>query len=73
MDSRAMLAVGESGESSGRKWGTGRRVRKGEGERWVLRAHVPLLAQEDPVSVANWGQRMKGDEGRGTEGLREKA
>eukprot|EP00959_Pyramimonas_sp_CCMP1952_P112091 2344089-Pyramimonas_sp.AAC.1 len=45
---RAMLAAGASGESSGRKRGTGHRVRKGEGERWVLRASLPLLAQEDP-------------------------
>eukprot|EP00976_Prorocentrum_cordatum_P068785 1179292-Prorocentrum_minimum.AAC.1 len=48
-DLRVLLAVGESGESSGREWGTGPRVRKGEGERWVLSdAPLPLLAQEDP-------------------------
>eukprot|EP00976_Prorocentrum_cordatum_P117914 1196384-Prorocentrum_minimum.AAC.3 len=37
------------GERSGRKWGTGHRVRKGEGERWVLRAPLPLLAPEGPI------------------------
>ena len=41
-------AVAESGESSGRKWATGHRVRKGEGKLGVLRAPFPLLAQEDP-------------------------
>eukprot|EP00976_Prorocentrum_cordatum_P060060 1175743-Prorocentrum_minimum.AAC.4 len=51
-DLHVMLAVGESGKSSGRKWGTGHRVRKGEGERWVLRAPLPSLAQEDPA--ARW-------------------
>eukprot|EP00959_Pyramimonas_sp_CCMP1952_P355273 7441714-Pyramimonas_sp.AAC.2 len=45
-DLRAMLAgpkgreVGESGELD-------KAVRKGEGERWVLSASLPLLAQED--------------------------
>eukprot|EP00976_Prorocentrum_cordatum_P080982 1184200-Prorocentrum_minimum.AAC.3 len=37
-------------ESSGRKWGAEHRVRKGEGERWVLRAPLPLSAQEDPYT-----------------------
>eukprot|EP00959_Pyramimonas_sp_CCMP1952_P344727 7219836-Pyramimonas_sp.AAC.2 len=37
------------GESSGRKWGTGHRVRrKGEGKLGVLSAPLLLLAQEDP-------------------------
>eukprot|EP00959_Pyramimonas_sp_CCMP1952_P459028 9477592-Pyramimonas_sp.AAC.2 len=38
----------EKGESSGRKWGAGHRVRKGEGKLGVLSAPLPLLAQEDP-------------------------
>eukprot|EP00976_Prorocentrum_cordatum_P092322 1188886-Prorocentrum_minimum.AAC.6 len=40
------------GESSGRKWGTGHRVRKGKGERRVSTAPLPLLAQEDPKNQA---------------------
>eukprot|EP00959_Pyramimonas_sp_CCMP1952_P060814 1270328-Pyramimonas_sp.AAC.1 len=48
------------GESSGRKWGTGHSVRTGEGERWVVCAALPLLAQEDPLSRA--GARGRGQE-----------
>eukprot|EP00976_Prorocentrum_cordatum_P066605 1178380-Prorocentrum_minimum.AAC.1 len=35
-------------KSSGRKWGTGHRARKGEGKLGVLSAPLPFLAQEDP-------------------------
>eukprot|EP00959_Pyramimonas_sp_CCMP1952_P005708 119549-Pyramimonas_sp.AAC.1 len=43
-----MLAVGESGESSGRKWGTGHRVQRRGRVSGVSSAPLPLLAQEDP-------------------------
>eukprot|EP00976_Prorocentrum_cordatum_P088301 1187255-Prorocentrum_minimum.AAC.2 len=36
------------GESSGRKWGTGRRVIKGERKLGVLSASLSLLPQENP-------------------------
>eukprot|EP00976_Prorocentrum_cordatum_P083484 1185271-Prorocentrum_minimum.AAC.1 len=36
------------GERIGRKWGTGHRMREGEGKLGVLSASLPLLAQEDP-------------------------
>eukprot|EP00959_Pyramimonas_sp_CCMP1952_P205233 4291851-Pyramimonas_sp.AAC.1 len=48
LETLVMLAVGDGRESSGRKWRTGHRVRKGDGERWVLSAPLPLLTQEDP-------------------------
>eukprot|EP00976_Prorocentrum_cordatum_P039208 797117-Prorocentrum_minimum.AAC.2 len=35
-------------KSGGRKRGPGRRVRKGEEERWVSSAPLPLSAQENP-------------------------
>eukprot|EP00959_Pyramimonas_sp_CCMP1952_P331258 6936721-Pyramimonas_sp.AAC.1 len=42
------VSSGQKWESGERKWGTGHRVRKAEGKRWVLSAPLPLLAQEDP-------------------------
>eukprot|EP00959_Pyramimonas_sp_CCMP1952_P170007 3551779-Pyramimonas_sp.AAC.1 len=42
MDSRT------HGKSSGKKWETGHRVRKEEGNLGVKCAPLPLLAQEDP-------------------------
>eukprot|EP00976_Prorocentrum_cordatum_P039074 794779-Prorocentrum_minimum.AAC.5 len=46
--SYVLLGSRAQGESSGRKWGTGHRVRKGEGSLGLLSAPLPLLAQEDP-------------------------
>eukprot|EP00976_Prorocentrum_cordatum_P097898 1191177-Prorocentrum_minimum.AAC.2 len=36
------------GERSGRKWGAGHGLRKGEGKLGVLSASLPLWAQQDP-------------------------
>eukprot|EP00959_Pyramimonas_sp_CCMP1952_P092798 1941995-Pyramimonas_sp.AAC.1 len=51
---RVMLA-GPEGESSGRKWGPGQGGEKRGRVSGVLRAPLPLLAQEDPALYGVWG------------------
>eukprot|EP00976_Prorocentrum_cordatum_P108500 1194854-Prorocentrum_minimum.AAC.1 len=46
-DLRVMLA-GPKGREVGESGKLDKAVRKGEGERWVWSASLPLLAQEDP-------------------------
>eukprot|EP00959_Pyramimonas_sp_CCMP1952_P020825 439224-Pyramimonas_sp.AAC.1 len=45
---QTLAQVTRTGERSGRKWGTGYGLRKGEGKLGVSSASLPLLAQEDP-------------------------
>eukprot|EP00959_Pyramimonas_sp_CCMP1952_P052569 1099123-Pyramimonas_sp.AAC.2 len=47
------------GEGSGRKWGTGHRVRIREVKLGVLSAPLPLLAQEDPYNEVMVSPRLR--------------